>query len=211
MKATKNNKIIQNLELNKIFSSLDDNSTNTTSEEFQNIAKKLFEEYQIKKGDTRYDFEEIEFYLYTEKHKDNHHVYPRICEAGEWFVHYSGVDLTFQTLKEDNKVTQCGGILIRRVKKVGDKYESVGGPLRCLMELFNGQDKPILEKKEKQEIKFEVTPRIGIITNTVPDKRKYRFVRKELNIAINSETPQYLNAEIVINGKKYTYNPKYED
>lgn len=109
MKATEDKEVIKALELTKAFTVLDDNNTDTASEEFLKIAKKLFEEYQIAKGDARYDFEEVEFYLYTENHKDNNHVYPRICKAGEWFVHYSGVDLTFQTLKEYNKITQFAG------------------------------------------------------------------------------------------------------
>lgn len=205
MKATEDKKIIHELGLGINFSTLEDNNL---QKEFSDIAKNLFEEYQIAKGNTRYDFEEIEFYLYTEKHRDNNHVYPRDCQAGEWFVHYSGVDLTFQTLKEGNKITQCGGILIRRIKKVGES--SVGGPLRCLMELFNGQEEPILVKKQKQEIRFESTPRIGIITDKVPDKCRYRFVQKDLEIAINNKAPKYHKAEIVIMDKKYTYNPQYE-
>lgn len=197
--------IITALKLDEPFTALDDKNPNDASMEFQKIAKKLFEEYQIAKGNTRYDFEEIEFYLYTEKHKDNNHVYPRLCQAGEWFVHYSGVDLTFQTLLEDKKITQCGGILIRRIKKVGE--ESVGGPLRCLMELFNGQEEPILVKKQKQEIRFDATPRIGIKNNNVQDERQYRFIVNE-NTPIKTCCPQYTKDGIVIKPKCYTYNPK---
>lgn len=205
MKATEDKEVVNNLELNKAFTVLDDKNPDTASMEFQKIAKKLFEKYQIAKGNTRYDFEEIEFYLYTENHKDNNHVYPRECQAGEWFVHYSGVDLTFQTLKEGNKITQCGGILIRRIKKVGG--ESVGGPLRCLMELFNGQEEPKLVKKEKQEIRFEATPRIGIKNNNLQDERQYRSVANK-NTPIQTSSPQYTKEGIVIKPKNYTYKPE---
>ena len=207
MKATEDKEVIKALELTKAFTVLNDNNTDTASEEFLKIAKKLFEEYQIAKGDARYDFEEVEFYLYTENHKDNNHVYPRICKAGEWFVHYSGVDLTFQTLKEYNKITQCGGILIRRIKKVGKA--SIGGPLRCLMELFNGQDNPILIKKERESVEPNTTPRIGIKNNDIQDKRLYRFVI-DTEPEIDSYLPQYTKDGIVLKDKKYKYNPQYE-
>lgn len=203
MKATEDKEIIHKLGLGINFSTLEDNNL---PKEFSDIAKNLFANYQIAKGNTRYDFEEVEFYLYTEKHRDNNHVYPRDCEAGEWFVHYSGVDLTFQTLKEGNKVTQCGGILIRRIKKVGG--DSVGGPLRCLMELFNGQEEPILVKKEKHEIRFEPTPRIGIKNNTMQDERQYRFVVNENTQIKTDYCPQYTKDGIVIKPKCYTYKPK---
>lgn len=80
MKATEDKKIIHELGLGINFSTLEDNNL---QKEFSDIAKNLFANYQIAKGNTRYDFEEIEFYLYTEKHRDNNHVYPRDCEAGE--------------------------------------------------------------------------------------------------------------------------------
>lgn len=207
MKATENQNHLENLELSKDFAGLNDNETKEAAYLFKCIAQKLFEEYQIAKGYTRYNFEEIEFYLYTEGHKDNNHVYPRDCQAGEWFVHYSGVDLTFETLKEGNKITQCGGILIRRIKKVGSN--SVGGPLRCLMELFNGQDAPTLVKKNREDVLFESTHRIGIKNRNVQDERMYRFV-VNTNSKITSEFPQYTRYGIEIKPKKYQYEPKYE-
>lgn len=202
MKATEDHKIIQELKLDKEFTTIE---ANEVPSEFDIIAKKLFQEYQIAKSNIRYDFEEVEFYLYTEKHKDNNHVYPRDCKAGEWFVHYSGVDLTFETLREGDKITQCGGILIRRIKKVGG--DSVGGPLRCLMELSNGQEEPKLVKKEKIEVKFDPTPRIGIKNDGVQDKRKYRFVANK-ETQISTRCPQYTKDGIEIKDKKYKYEPK---
>lgn len=205
MKATENERLINVFEINEEFTALDDANPNEASKCFFEIAKKLIGEYQIAKGNTKYDFKEIEFYLYTEKHKDNNHIYPRDCHAGEWFIHYSGVDLTFHTLKECNKITQCGGILIRRIKKVGGA--SVGGPLRCLMELFNGQETPILVKKEKELVDVKATPRIGIKNDNIQDERKYRFVVNEDSL-IETTCPQYTKDGIAIKEKKYTYNPK---
>lgn len=203
MKATEDKEIIHELGLGINFSTLEDNDL---PKKISDIAENLFANYQIAKGNTRYDFEEIEFYLYTEKHRDNNHVYPRDCQAGEWFVHYSGVDLTFQTLKEDNKITQCGGILIRRIKKVGES--SVGGPLRCLMELFNGQEEPKLVKKERENVEPKESSRIGIKNNTMQDERQYRFVVNENTQIKTDYCPQYTKDGIVIKPKCYTYKPK---
>ena len=209
MKATEDYKIVQELELDKEFMTIEGNSNEATTE-FDTIAKKLFEEYQIAKGNTRYDIEEVEFYLYTVNHTDNKHVYPRVCKAGEWFVHYSGVDLTFKTcINKDNKVTQCGGILIRRIKK--ENSTAIGGPLRCLMELFNGQDAPLLVKKEKKEVDYKATPRIGIKNKNVQDERKYRFVISNLKPEIETIIPQYTIEGIEKKEKKYKYAPQYEE
>lgn len=207
MKATEDEEIIN--ELSKEFTVRDNNDRRNAPKEFSDIANKLFAEYQIAKGDIKYDFEEIEFYLYTENHTDNKHVYPRDSKAGEWFVHYSGVDLTFQTLKDGDRIIQCGGILIRRIKKVGGA--SVGGPLRCLMELFNRQETPMLIKKEQRnEIAFNCTSRIGIKNDGEQDERLYRFVIENINHQINTSCPQYTKDGIVIKPKNYTYNPKNE-
>lgn len=206
MQATEDEEIIN--ELSKVFTIRDCNDQCDAPKEFSDIANKLFREYQIAKGDIKYDFEEVEFYLYTENHKDHNHVYPRDCKAGEWFVHYSGVDLTFQTyIDNENRVTQCGGILIRRIKKVGGA--SVGGPLRCLMEIFNGQECPKLVKKEHHEVvTLEPSTRIGIKNGGVQDERKYRFVVENINPLIETTCPQYTKDGIVIKSKKYTYDPK---
>lgn len=215
MKATDDKEIIN--ELNMEFATLDDKKPDIASNVFLGIAKKLFCEYQIVKGNsTKYDLEEIEFYLYTSQHKDNNHVYPRVCQAGEWFVHYSGVDLTFQTLTDGKKITQCGGILFRRLKKSeingsDDGYvsvESIGGPLRCLMELFNGQDAPKLIKKNPESVTLESSHRIGIKNRGVQDTLRYRFYTNA-NPDIKTESPQYTKEGIIeIKDKKYRYDPK---
>ena len=105
---------------------------------FENIARELFSNYCIVKqyenakgsGEDTYYFKEIEFYLYTNKHTDNRHVYPRICKTGQWFVHYSGVDIAFETKLDGKKINQCGGILIRALRKKRTN-EIIAGPLRC--------------------------------------------------------------------------------
>ena len=59
---------------------------------FKDIAKNLLNGFVIRKGDKLYRMVEIEFYYNL---TDTVHItYKRITEAGEWFNHDFGVDLT---------------------------------------------------------------------------------------------------------------------
>ena len=83
----------------------------STDSSFEKIAKTLFGDYHIQKGTKTYELMEIEFYLFSERHKDII-TYPRKNDkAGMWFFHMSGVDITFGTT--DKNV--YGGILIRSI------------------------------------------------------------------------------------------------
>jgi hypothetical protein len=108
-----------------------------TEPEFEGIARKLFHNYIIKTGDTEYRLTEIEFYWHSPTHPDpttykRIHAYP---EAGEWFFHYSGVDIA---LKND-ELQGYGGILIRGLYDIHRK-KSVKGPQVCAMKLFSGHN-----------------------------------------------------------------------
>ena len=63
---------------------------------FKSIAKNMFMNYCIKKGDETYYFTSLEFYFCHNNHFDMI-TYPRNTEAGQWFFHQSGVDLTFKS------------------------------------------------------------------------------------------------------------------
>lgn len=136
-----------------------DMTTGEVSKLFQEIAEALMGNYIIAKGDNRYAIVEIEFYLYTDEHPD-YITYPRIIEAGRWFFHQSGVDLTFRSegvesykgkdkrtyyrLEKDKKHV-FGGILIRGLYKfpyvdgAGGKIEAeyVFGPQKVVDELWH--------------------------------------------------------------------------
>ena len=65
---------------------------------FQNIANKLFGEYAIKTNDTLFRLIDLEFYWRSNTHPDfstyeRKYVNP---EQGDWFVHYSGVDIALK-------------------------------------------------------------------------------------------------------------------
>lgn len=118
---------------------------------FREIAETLMCNYIIKKGGKRYAIVEIEFYLYTHKHQD-FITYPRKTEAGRWFFHQSGVDLTFNTSgllveKINEKGKKCldyskcvfGGILIRGIYDI-DADEYIFGPQNVVNELWDDFD-----------------------------------------------------------------------
>lgn len=113
---------------------------------FQNFGIKKVESYEHKEREVEYRFSEIEFYLYN-KSTDDWPTYNRDCEAGQWFLHKSGVDLAFETqrafISGEEELIQFGGILIRGlIKYVDGKVDCViGGPQRCMFELFNATRK----------------------------------------------------------------------
>ena len=131
------------------------------------IAKKLFDEYHIKKGDSTYDFLEIEFYYFDKGHPD-YITYPRTISKGKWFFHPSGMDLSFESsCVEGFKKTSepennfFGGILIRGLVK--DENNAIIGPLNSCWKLFdifsafepNPNELPIIKRKSVEN-QFEI-------------------------------------------------------
>ena len=116
--------------------------------EFANLAESLMRNFQIKKGkDQLYWMTEIEFYIYTDEHRDII-TYPRNCPAGVWFFHPSGVDIAFEseadpqarTLVRKPELTSTsvfGGILIRGIVSVDDSAIYADGPIKVCDELFD--------------------------------------------------------------------------
>lgn len=127
---------------------------NNIEQRFEEIAKRLFQGYCIKKGNDQYKLLEIEFYYYTKDFEDII-TYPRNVSSGKWFFHDSGVDITFDS-KCTDKNCSCdkrkpnedyfGGILIRSLLK-NDK-ELITGPLKCSWALFDFIDAFALEKED---------------------------------------------------------------
>lgn len=139
-------------------------------ESFTDIAMSLMRDHIIKKSDKLYAIVDIEFYLYTNGHKDII-TYPRITKAGQWFFHQSGVDLTFKSRdieldkskKEKYKLANnplFGGVLIRAIKPLEPKdAKPIWGPQNVVNELWDkfdafGTDKesyPVIVEKSVQE------------------------------------------------------------
>jgi hypothetical protein len=139
---------------------------------FKQIANALFQNYHIEKGTDIYDFLEIEFYYLNEQHPDIV-TYHRTIDAGKWFLHASGIDIAFQSKVETDEKGKIdyiksffGGILIRSLSKrtANNSSRVIGGPRRCLFELFSGidvfnpqtNDSPKLVYNQKADISIEL-------------------------------------------------------
>lgn len=107
-------------------------------ETFEKIANILLLHTEIAIGENiRYTLEEIEFYYYNKGvFEEDYHTctYPRDCDACDFFWHYSGVDICFQSYND-----AFGGILIRSLRKnIYNADEGlIGGPMRCATDLAN--------------------------------------------------------------------------
>lgn len=165
--------------------------------EFMGFATSLMKNFQIEKGDNRYWMTDIEFYIYTDSHRDII-TYPRNCEAGRWFFHASGVDISFQSkveLKEHPKKRHMmpyltkdavfGGILIRGIVRDLTGVAPVDGPMKVCDELFNqfdAFDKPgdfpkIVEAKESRGVRVipDEDGRYGLKDNAIEKVKSIRY------------------------------------
>ena len=125
--------------------------SNIRREDFEPIANELMNHYCILKHDSRNDgdvifrFAEIEFYLYDASEQEvDVKTYSRDCLCGEWFFHNSGVDISFETVRQGDELIRFGGILIRSVEmyRMGKDGQwgligVIGGPKLSMYEIFN--------------------------------------------------------------------------
>ena len=173
---------------------------NPNKEQFPFVAKEIINGFIICKENIRYSFAEVEFYYYGKDQKDSH-TYIRRCKAEEWFFHYSGVDIAFETKEESNIPYQFGGILIRSIiKHEGEKEnELIAGPLRCLQEIFNGcKEFPTIEEKHPRSC-HEVgqNTRYGIGN----DRNNYRFFINDADFDWDCPTKRLVYDKKSVDGK----------
>lgn len=163
------------------------------TEAFEEIADILLNKVAIRKGDKEYWIKVIEFYLYNDEHKDIS-TYPRKCEAGQWFFHTSGVDISFESYVKTNdneyglfqpildKESFFGGILIRQIYPAGKRPEDapkyrLDGPHKVEWELFDQFD----AFKELQKLPY-------LIPREYTSKKIYKY--KRINLKPSRTTPQ---------------------
>lgn len=151
------------------------------------IAKTLSENYCIICGDKTFRFAEVEFYYYkSDKSNKNNFVdtwnretYPRNKNAGEFFFHYSGVDICFQCYyddkEKDNEYGEFGGILIRSLL---DGKKILAGPLFCANVILNASKDcmPTLDRTDYQQYKLKSTTRCGITSDLHQEKGKELYL-----------------------------------
>ncbi|HSQ97680.1 MAG TPA: hypothetical protein VLL98_03090 [Rickettsiales bacterium] len=121
---------------------------------FEKIAKELFYNYSIvSQGKNIYRFQEIEFYLYSNKHKDEtSHRNERQRKFGEWYVHrFSKLEKSkYSTFSSKVGLDLCLGndniyfaILIRGIVK----DNLISGPIKVLNELYGKDNRFIIGSK----------------------------------------------------------------
>jgi len=153
--------------------------------EFDQIANLLMNDYAIENNESLFRLTEIEFYWNSPTHNDNstynrNHVNP---ENGDWFFHYSGVDIALKS----EKLKGYGGILIRGIYCLEEK-KTYKGPMVCAMKLFSGTNAFSDSIKTKVvEHKFELeelskTPRIGLGKNAEESGTKLLEYRYTINL-----------------------------
>lgn len=152
-----------------------------TESEFENIAQTLFDNYAIQTHNALYRLTEIEFYWNSPNHIDNStykrkHVDPK---AGDWFFHYSGVDIALK----NEETGGYGGILIRSLLDVKTNT-TVKGPMVCSMKLFSENNafsqsiKTQIIEHSFPKSKIEKRKRIGLGDNAKAngaDQLNYAF------------------------------------
>lgn len=170
--------------LRQLLYQLDTNSSVSSIEStFSKIAEILLLHSKISIGDKIYTIEEIEFYYFKNGCLNGpiyNCTYPRDCRACDFFFHYSGVDICFESTEDS-----FGGVLIRSLKKKEDKnYVLIGGPLRCANELANTSIQEgkkielIVDNHYKKDSIIERTIRQGIKADyETKDKKVFPKVR----------------------------------
>lgn len=164
-------------------------------EAFKEIADILLNKTAIRKGHKVYYIKDVEFYLYKDCHRDII-TYPRTCEAGQWFFHSSGIDISFESYvkKRPNEYglfqpvldssSFFGGVLLRQIYPEGTSSEDtkkyrLDGPLRVEWELFDRfdafnevKDFPYLMLREdgKNEIKASVRQNL-LVSGKTPEQK----------------------------------------
>lgn len=194
---------------------------------FDDIAKILLNKVAICKGKKIFYIKDIEFYLYENNHRDIV-TYPRICKAGQWFFHPSGIDISFESsvdvksndyelfqpiLRED---AFFGGVLIRAIypadKAPSDacKY-NLDGPHKVEWALFDSFD-AFNEVTDFPHL-IECEHKIEYITKVRKNlKLKENDYRKKIETILNSyyenrliSKDEWINVYKCFENKTYRY------
>lgn len=194
---------------------------------FDKIAKILLNKVAIRKGEKIFYIKDIEFYLYENNHRDII-TYPRICKAGQWFFHPSGIDISFESSVEvnsnDYELFQpilredafFGGVLIRAIypadKAPSDacKY-NLDGPHKVEWALFDSFD-AFNEVTDFPHL-IECEHKIEYITKVRKNlKLKENDYRKKIETILNSyyenrliSKDEWINVYKCFENKTYRY------
>lgn len=201
--------------------------SNIRREDFEPIANELMNHYCILKHDSRNDgdvifrFAEIEFYLYDASEQEvDVKTYSRDCLCGEWFFHNSGVDISFETVRQGDELIRFGGILIRSVEmyRMGKDRQwglmgVIGGPKLSMYEIFNHASR--MPDIVKIPAGFKTDRHIGgpTVRIGIGDDLLQRYVLTDVDWEMPTERVLELKDGYVYRVKvakvSKKYNPKY--
>ncbi len=169
-----------------------DMDTSDIETRFTQIAKMLFENFALQKGNTIYLFKEIEFYFYNRNHHDII-THPRSSESLHWYVNdFGGIDLNLSSSISSKKTNDSkkfvlddnsyfGGILIRQLIN-RNRTEVLNGPWACA-ELFRchnatGHDKafPLLVEHKNCMAGYIRKPRLNILKSKQTITKKVDYI-----------------------------------
>lgn len=194
---------------------------------FDKIAEILLNKVAIRKGEKIFYIKDIEFYLYENNHRDIV-TYPRICKAGQWFFHPSGIDISFESsvdvksndfelfqpiLRED---AFFGGVLIRaiypadKVPSDAHKY-NLDGPHKVEWALFDSFDafNEVTDFPHLIECEHNIEYITKVRKNLKPKENDYR---KKIETILNSyyenrliSKDEWINVYKCFENKTYRY------
>ena len=191
------------------------------ADKFNELAHFILEKTAIQKGDKLYFINDIEFYFYSDNHRDII-TYPRNCEAGQWFFHPSGVDIAFEsnvkfTVNSNgtrkailNKYSKFGGILLRGIsfaypEELEDETKiKLDGPMKVMDALFDKFDAfdtphnfPMLVPRSvnvSHNVKFEKTKRVNLLPSGKETADKVKSIHYNYE-SMNNFTDEELEEE----------------
>lgn len=174
-------------------------TTQKIEEEFDEIAKALFNEFAIKTDEKTYLFKDIEFYYYSKYHPDII-THPRNSKPMSWYINdFGGIDLNFaSSIKRvsDSPLAKYilddeayfGGILIRELISEDKKIE-LNSPLK-VAELFRKFDAceydksypQIVARSSQETIDYQRELRKNLTKNNKVNPDQETVARKVSNI-----------------------------
>ncbi len=111
---------------------IDSTSSKSIQNSFENIAKDILLNWQLRINEALFSFTEIEFYYFHKGIHEDNSTHEHKYDQGLWRFHSQGLDITFQWSEISD-----GGILIRGLKSDNkSEKEYVNGPRRIVETIF---------------------------------------------------------------------------
>lgn len=177
-------------------------------EQFDRIAKELFNELEFVVNRNIFFLTEIEFYVYNKKvHADPFvHKHDLQLKSNAWYFHGSGIDITIG----DKASETYGGVLLRGLKSVnGNETNYYDGPLVILREVFRclqfkkvNQTFGLIRGGLKNDEIYKST-RIGLESKNEKEREEYKRKLYRYLIDIDVVMHKYKEKIIVKNTNKY--------